>query len=324
MKRILVIQTAFIGDVILATSLLETLKNEFPKAQLDFLVRRGNESLVDNHPFIHKVLIWDKKKAKYSSLWRLLLNIRSNRYDLVVNVQRFGATGILSALSNAQYRTGFKKNPFAGFFTHKAPHQIGDGTHEIERNFELIRPFISEGTQPSRPQLYPSKQHFNAVESYSQNEFICVAPTSVWFTKQWPAEKWVDFINQVEQKLTIYLLGGPGDRSACENIKNQSKAQVINLAGKLSFLESAALISKAKRSYVNDSGPLHISSAMNTPTTAVFCSTIPEFGFGPLSDHSKVVQIEKPLDCRPCGLHGKKSCPEGHFKCAYLVDEKTL
>lgn len=304
--------------------MLETLNNEFPKAQLDFLVRRGNESLVENHPFIHNTLIWDKKKAKYSSLSKLLLKIRSNRYDLVVNIQRFGATGILSALSNASHRSGFKKNPFARLFTHKALHQIGDGTHEIERNFELIRPFVSEGTQPSRPQLYPSKHHFNAIKPYLHKDFICVAPTSVWFTKQWPAEKWIDFINQIDKKLTVYLLGGPGDRSACDAITNQSRGNVINLAGELSFLESAALISKAKRSYVNDSGPLHISSAMNAPTTAVFCSTIPEFGFGPLSDDSKVVQIEKPLACRPCGLHGKKSCPEGHFKCAFLIDEKTL
>jgi heptosyltransferase-2 len=76
--------------------------------------------------------------------------------------------------------------------------------------------------------------------------------------------------------------------------------------------------------YVNDSAPLHFASAVNAPVTAVFCSTVPAFGFGPLSDVSFVVETDIPLSCRPCGLHGYKACPLGHFNCSIIEKEKLL
>jgi heptosyltransferase-2 len=96
------------------------------------------------------------------------------------------------------------------------------------------------------------------------------------------------------------------------------------IAGQLSLLQSAALMSRAKRNFVNDSGPLHLCSAMNAPVTAVFCSTLPSFGFGPLSVDSSIVETKEKLSCRPCGLHGKKVCPEGHFKCGNGIDANEL
>ena len=105
------------------------------------------------------------------------------------------------------------------------------------------------------------------------------------------------------------------------NTKHQT---VFNLAGKLSLLETAALMQNAEMNFVNDSAPLHIASAMNAKVTAIFCSTIPAFGFTPLSDKSTLVETKAMLDCRPCGLHGYKSCPEGHFKCAYSIEIKDV
>ncbi len=99
---------------------------------------------------------------------------------------------------------------------------------------------------------------------------------------------------------------------------------VINVAGELSFLESAALIKNAVMNFVNDSAPMHLASAMNAPVTAIFCSTVPSFGFGPLSDRSVIVETKEKLDCRPCGLHGFKACPKGHFKCAYSIENEEL
>ena len=111
------------------------------------------------------------------------------------------------------------------------------------------------------------------------------------------------------------MVGAPTDFDLCASIIKMTDALSIeNLCGKLSLVETAALFSKAKRVFVNDSGPLHIASAMNTPVTALFCSTVPGFGFGPLSEDSEVIEV-KNLACRPCGLHGKLQCPEGHFKC---------
>jgi heptosyltransferase II len=155
--------------------------------------------------------------------------------------------------------------------------------------------------------------------------YVCIAPTSVWFTKQWPAEGWVSVIQGLPIEIKVFLLGAPTDREACEAIKTASKkANVTNLAGQLSLLTSAALMQEASMNYVNDSAPMHMASAVNAATTAVYCSTIPTFGFGPLSDQSRIVQTDEKLRCRPCGLHGHSKCPEGHFKCATSIDWQSV
>ena len=117
MKNILLIQTSFIGDVILATAMLEDLHDSFPEAKIDLLVRKGNESLFKGHPFVSEVLVWDKRNAKYKSLFDLLKKVRRNRYDLLINLQRFATTGLFSVLSRAKEIRGFSKNPFAAFFS---------------------------------------------------------------------------------------------------------------------------------------------------------------------------------------------------------------
>lgn len=125
--------------------------------------------------------------------------------------------------------------------------------------------------------------------------------------------------------MEIFLLGAPGDQSACESIKtNSSHPRVMNLAGQLSFLESAALMKGAVMNFVNDSAPMHIASAVNAPVTAIYCSTVPAFGFGPLSDRKFVIETKEKLTCRPCGLHGFKSCPQGHFECATTIKISDL
>lgn len=324
MQKILLIQTAFIGDVILATALVEKIHRQFPSATIDFLVRKGNESLLHNNPNLRQILIWDKKKQKTRNLLKLLRQIRQERYDGVVNLQRFFSTGMLTALSGAKERIGFDKNPWAFGFTRKVPHLFGTEEHfihEIDRNLSLISHWTD--AQRERPKLYPSEKDYQVVPS--NQKYICIAPTSVWYTKQLPPERWVALIDKLPSDWTIYLLGGPGDRVACEAILQRADHKnVINTAGQLNFLQSAALMSKAVMNYVNDSAPLHMASAMNAPVTAAFCSTVPEFGFTPLSDQSWIVETKENLDCRPCGLHGYKACPLGHFRCSHIEAEQLM
>ncbi|MGV3560936.1 glycosyltransferase family 9 protein [Larkinella arboricola] len=322
-QRFLIVQTAFIGDVILATSLIEKLYFHFPEATIDFLVRKGNEGLLKGHPYLNEVLIWDKKNGKYRDLLRLIRLLRQRRYDKVINLQRFGATGLLTALSGAVETAGFSKNPFARFFNHRIEHRIAPGIHEVDRNTELVS-WFTDGLV-FKPRLYPSADDFAQVQPYQTGPYICVAPTSVWFTKQYPEEKWIDFVRQLPASLTVYLLGAPSDRDAAERIRQAvGSERVVNLTGQLSLLASAALMKGAQMNYVNDSAPMHLASAVNAPTTAVFCSTIPQFGFGPLADASYVVEIEEILECRPCSLHGRKACPLGHFQCAYGIRTDQL
>ncbi len=321
--KFLVIQTAFIGDVILATPLVEKLRRFYPDAQIDFLLRKGNEKLLASHPFIRRVWVWDKKKAKYRGLAALIRQIRQEHYDEVINCQRFAAAGLLTILSGARRTSGFRKNPLSFLFTRRMPHVFGTvakPVHEVQRNLTLIEHLTDASFE--MPRLYPDPADYERVRDLrgAFGRYVCIAPTSVWFTKQFPPHKWVELIGRMPADCAIYLLGSPDDASACSAIQAASGHPGIhNLAGRLSLLESAALMQEAAMNYVNDSAPMHLASAVNAPVTAVFCSTIPLFGFTPLSEQSRVVETKETLGCRPCGLHGRPACPLGHFACAETI-----
>lgn len=319
MHKILVIQTAFIGDVVLATSVLEKLHRFYPNAQLSILVRNGNQLLFEDHPYLHKIIVWHKKERKYQNWIKTLLEIRRNKYDLVINLQRFFSTGLLTALSGGKKTIGFNKNPLSIFFSQRFNHVVKKDVHEVNRNLLLVEKLTDLTFQ--KPKLYLTSKHYKAVEKYTKNQFVCIAPASVWFTKQFPVGKWVELINKIPATTSIYFIGAKGDSKLIENIIALTKhPNAVNLTGKLSFLESASLMQYAKMNYCNDSAPMHFASAVDAPITAIYCSTIPEFGFGPLSTQSKIWQTKQYLPCRPCGLHGKKACPLGHFKCAHTIE----
>ena len=325
-QQFLIIQTAFIGDVVLATGIIEKLSTYYPEAKIDFILRKGNEGLLVNHPKIRQLIIWDKTKNKFGNLLKILNQVRRTRYDKVINVQRFAATGLLTGFSGAKQTIGFDKNPMSFLFGRKIKHIISAGgtvRHEIERNNDLVADFTDQVA--FRPRLYPARADFDFVLKYKTRTYITVSPASVWFTKQYPKEKWISFLKKLPGDLGIYFLGGPGDKLLAEEIKEAiTKSQVENLCGKLTFLQSAALMNDATMNYVNDSAPMHFASAMNAPVTAIYCSTLPLFGFGPLSDQSHIIEIPEPLYCRPCGLHGRSACPEGHFFCAYKIRDEQL
>ncbi len=326
MKKILIIQTASLGDVVLATPLIEKLHLFFPEARIDFLVKQGGEALLRHHPLLKHVMVWDKSEKKYRRLKELIQLVREQKYDLVVNAQRFASTGLLTVLSGAKTTTGFKKNPFSPFFTYRKEHRISPkpgGPHEIERNLKLIEDFTDKSV--NKPKLYPSQHDFAKVSQYKTKQFITISPGSLWFTKAWPEEKWTAFVRELDKELLVYFLGSGNEKAMIELIISQSgHPNSLNLAGKLTLLESAALMRDALMNYTNDSAPMHLASAMNAPVAAVFCSTVPAYGFGPLSERSYVIETREKLACRPCGLHGKKACPKKHFRCARNIEIKPL
>jgi len=321
--RFLIIQTAFLGDVVLATPLVEKLRAFYPDDRIDFLLRKGNESLLKSHPLIDAVLVWDKQKNKTRNLLKMMWEVRRRKYDYVINVQRFASSGLITVCSGA-YTIGFDKNPLSRYFEESWPHVIGTDPkhylHEVERNLSLINRLTD--TNFVRPKLYPSQADYYKVAPYKEQPYITMSPASVWFTKQLAREKWVELIESVGREKTVYLLGAPGDRELCEGLLINPGVQ--SLAGQLTLLQSAALMEGALMNYVNDSAPMHLASAMNAPVTAIYCSTVPYFGFGPLSDVSRVVETPVQLECRPCGLHGYKACPLGHFKCAHTIPVELL
>jgi heptosyltransferase-2 len=324
-KKVLLIQTAFIGDAILATATLSTLKSL--GFSVDVMVRRGNEIFFNEHPDCHRVIVWDKKGAvgKYTSLFKIISEVRKNQYHAVVNLQRFAATGLLTALSGAKYKLGFTQNPLSFAFSHTLKHSVKENYHESYRNLDLLHLAFPDA-QHSNPILFLTEDVLKSVKEYKNQKYICIYPGSVWFTKRLSNDKWLELIQLLPQDHTIYFLGAPNEKEMCEeliNLASSRHSNLKNLCGELSLMQSAALGKDAEMNYCNDSSPVHFLSAVNANITAFFLSTSPIFGFYPISKNSRVLQAEN-LPCKPCGMVGKVECPLGHFNCDKNLEIKPV
>jgi ADP-heptose:LPS heptosyltransferase len=331
-KKILIIQTAFIGDTILASHFARAAKELYPNSSIHFFLRKGNESVIQGLPTIEKTWVWDKTGGKVKNLLNLISELREIKFDIVFNLHRHFNSGLVTARMRADLKIGFKQNPLSFFYTHKVdhviPHKPEDNgkvlLHEIERNLQLLQ-ILSPSFKTSirRPELPLTQKHFDKVASYTQGDFFVIAPASVWFTKAWSEHKFRELTKELSHRGKVYFIGAPSDRELCDRIRGHIP-HTENLCGQLSLLDSAALMKTAKRVFVNDSAPLHLASCVNAKTTAIFCSTVPAFGYTPLAEDSVVIDVGNSLDCRPCGLHGHKECPLGHFKCSNEIEIKSV
>lgn len=320
-KKILIVQTAFLGDVVLVTSLLESVKMQFPDAEISILVREGAEGILQNNPHVHEIFVWKKKKKKFLNLFNIINAIRAKNFCLLINVQRFFSSGLLTAFSSAKCTVGFKSNPWSFCFTHSVNHSVpqiqnNEFLHEVQRNFLLLQSVAPHLTLPPASAIKPVL-YFNDVQpKFKGSNYVVIAPSSVWYTKQWSIHKWVELLQKIPAELSVFLVGSSFDFEYCQKIIDLAKRKLVsNTCGKFSLNQTALLMKGAKRVFSNDSSPQHLASAVNAPQTVIFCSTVPEFGFGPLSDDSEVVQVAN-LSCRPCGIHGHKTCPKSHFQCS--------
>lgn len=318
-RKVLFIQTAFLGDVVLATAALEAWHRSNPEDSIELLVRKPMDELFEGHPFLERVLAWDKRpKVKGRDWRRLVKTVRQARYDVVVNLHRHASSGILTALSLAPIRAGYANNPLAWRYTHRTLHRWGDGTHEVERHMQVIAPWIEASAEP---RLHPTAAHVAEAKSADATGALIVMPGSQWATKAWPEGQFSQFLDQISDK--VLLLGSPGESLLCSRLA-EGRPHVADWSGQLSLLAMVAAIGMARAVVVNDSAPLHVASATNTPTVALFASTIPKFGFGPRAEASIVVEPSAELPCRPCGMHGRRKCPERHFRCGWELSVQSV
>ena len=325
-KNILIIQTAFIGDTILASHFARAVKELYPDSQIHFFLRKGNESVIQGLPTVYKTWVWDKAGGKTRNLWKLISELREIKFDMVFNLHRHFNSGLVSAMMKSPVKIGFQQNPLSFFYTKKINHQIPDprGWHEVQRNLELIPGYtIVDNSKIYKPELPLEQKNFDKVSPYVNDNYFVIAPASVWFTKAWSEHKYRELSVELSKMGKIYFIGAPSDKDLCDRIR-EGLPNTENLCGALSLLDSAALMKHARRVFVNDSAPLHLASCVNAKTTAIFCSTVPAFGYTPLADDSVVIDVGDSLSCRPCGLHGYKACPLGHFKCSEDIDVKRV
>lgn len=332
-NNILIIQTAYIGDVILVTPLIKAVRRCFPEARIHLMVIPAAQNLVENNPALDQIIVYDKKgqQAGLRSFFRMLTRVRRGKYDLVLVPHRSLRSAILAWYSGARRRVGFNKSAGAFLFSHRV--RYIQSQHEIDRNLSLLAS-VACPSGKILPEIFATEQDHQVVEQQltpivnSDRPFIALAPGSVWMTKRWPAVYYRELLLKlVSENYAIVMIGGSEDRSLCETISQGVSGVVINSAGALSLRQAATLLKRATALITNDSAPLHLGSAANIPIVALFGPTMPGFGFYPYSDHYAVVEMDLP--CRPCGIHGGDRCPIGTHDCMVLlhvevVFQKTL
>jgi heptosyltransferase-2 len=313
----LVIQTSFLGDVVLTTPLLAHLAESGP---VDVVCTPASSPLLANHPAVRERIVYDKRRSARGArgFLRMAAALRSRRYRGVYLAQGSVRSGALAFAAGIADRVGFQTSAGRAFYTTRiaAPENV----HHAARLLSLGTrdPLREISNDALRPRLYPGAAERSEVDALLEaqraggDQLIAVAPGSVWATKRWPG--FPELAHTMGSDHRIVVIGADSDRDLAAEIMAATSGRAVDATGRLSLLASAELIRRSALLVTNDSLPLHLASAMNTPTVAVFGPTVPEFGFGPLATSSAVAGLSE-LDCRPCDRHGPRRCPLGHWRC---------
>jgi heptosyltransferase II len=329
--RILIIQTAFLGDVILTLPLIQVLKREFLESKIDYLCIPKSKDILLNNPYIDNVMLYDKHGEcnGLKGLNKVIGEVKNNKYDLVISVQRFLRSTLIAKRSGAMRTISYNTSALSFLYSDKVEYKQ---KHEILRVLDLLAPLGIKNLPLMKPELFPSNEDKNEVDKIfkglgvsEKKDIISIAPGSVWFTKRFPKDKFVNLLNMMRTtKAKIVLIGGKDDVALCEYIISKTTHnEVYSFAGKLSILQSAELIKKCALLITNDSAPLHLANAMSTKVIAIFGSTTKDFGFYPIGENDKIFEISG-LKCRPCSNHGRQECPIHTFGCMYNISEKDI
>ena len=325
--RILVVQTAFLGDIILTTPLLLALKTAYPESHLALLTTPVGKSALQGLPELDEIISYDKngQERGLAAFFRKSREVRKKKFDLAVSAHRSFRSALLLAFSRIPILVGFEDASL-----HRVYHlrvKRDKHKHEVLRNLSLMDP-VKELPKNFEPKLkLPLPKNFS-LEKFGLNParrpLIGFAPGSAWPTKRWPAEKFAELAKKLAAELgaKIAVLGDQADLEFCREVAKGGGSEVADLCGKTSTQELFGVISKLDALVTNDSAPVHIASAFSVPAVVIFGPTTPAFGFGPWQNPHQV--IEKNISCRPCHHHGPVQCPEGHFKCMMDVGAEEV
>ncbi len=322
MPRILIIQTAFLGDLILTIPLITLIKKAIKDSYLSVLLIPDTKDILEGHPAVDELIVYDKnaKDKRLRSFLRLVREIKGKKFDMAILPHRSFKSAFLSWLSRIPLRIGFDKSQGRIFLNKIVCYD--KGKHELERNLDLI---ASLGINIYEKEIYLPVSHSEGeyaakiLEEYGFKEndlIIGINPCSVWPTKRWIPERYAELINYLAMiNCKSIIFGSKNDLTIAKQITDRllPKIKTADLVGKTSLKQLSALITKCRLFVSNDSASMHIAAAHKIPVIAIFGPTIPQIGFYPYGKDNLI--IEKKLPCRPCGLHGGHRCRKKTHEC---------
>ena len=319
-----VLQTSFLGDMILTTPLIERLARA---GDVHVVATPANAAVLANHPAVSSVIVYDKRKsdAGVTGLRRVAARVRATGATTAYMAQGSWRTAALARLAGVE-SVGFDTSAGRWLYSRRVAYR--NDWHHAVRLWALADDPRDPAPTPTRlrPSLYPGAPDeaqvtalLEAADIPPGAPLIALAPGSVWATKRWPS--YDALAGELVARLPdhrVVVIGAGGDAplaaAIADAVRQRGGRPIVDTTGRLSLLGSAALLARCTALVTNDSAPLHLASAMNTPTISLFGPTVPAMGFGPVADRHAVLEREG-LPCRPCSAHGGRACPLTHWQC---------
>jgi heptosyltransferase-2 len=328
LHKTLVIRLSSVGDVVLSSPLVRSLRGRFPVCQIDFLVKSAYAELVRHNPHVARVIEFPENGTP-ADLYRLRREIASSGYDLIIDIHDSLRSRFLCLGATPVVRINKRKFARALLVRCKMDRyeRFGGAPGVVDRYIEPVRPFgvINDG---KGPEVFIPPATSKTVESllagegvFPEDACIGVSPSARHENKIWPADRFAAAAGEIAARrgAAALLFGSADERDRCEVIATMVRVKhpgvsVVNLAGWLSLLETAAAMDRCGVMITNDTGLMHLACARQVQVVAIFGPTVRQFGFFPDAARATVLEVQG-LPCRPCTHIGLPRCPEGHFRC---------
>jgi heptosyltransferase-2 len=349
--KVLILQTAFLGDLLLSIPLVKRIRKRFPNHLITLVCRNGCGDIFRELSLVDQVFEVNKScKPEYR---QLIQDLKKQNYDYIFSPHYSFRTNWIVRGLKANFKVGFENFWNKFFLTHKIKRNLN--LPDALRQLQLIAPFdkeVSLGIEeyldkrmqiqtldlnhlnpsqnripvPSfanmclKSELSKHPQYEEILKAYQNTQHaVFLAPGSVWNTKKWTEEGY----RKVAQSYSnVVLIGSPQERDLCDRICSGMK-NVQNIAGRPSLFELFVILTKARLVICTDSGAMHMASVAGASTVAIFGPTVLEIGYQPWQDRALVVE-NKNLNCRPCGKHGPQKCPLGHHNCMKSISAEQV
>ena len=313
--KILLVQTAFLGDIVLSTAIIGAIREQYPDSELWFLTTVQGEQIVRHDPRLSGVITFDKRRTERGVKGMLAKSreLRRHQFDIVYSLHKSFRTALLLYLSGIVKRIGFRVG--FGRFLYSEQREFPDYSHSVSRNLSILG--ISEmDSKKYDLEVFPGREAelSEPVKNLLKERYVLLVPGSAWHTKRWHWENYRETAQELlKLGFRVVLTGAPAEDNLCSKIS--SGIDVDNLGGNEPLGSMISLVKHAQAVVCNDSMVLHLASALKRPNVAIFCATSPTFGFGPWNNPSAQVVEKKELTCKPCSRHGTRHCPLGTEEC---------
>ncbi len=320
LERILFIQTAFLGDAILALPAIQKLKELIPDSSIDVLCIPETKEIFRASLSVDNTVAIDKKGEHKTLLktYKFIKQLKQNGYTRIYSSHRSFRTALIILLLEVTESYGFENSSLKHVYKNLIPYFLNK--HEVQRNLDLIGYEYDDETWRIIPKLSSEKIVSEKIKAFlGQNNlasgFIAIAPGSVWATKKYPNEYFKNIVEHfIKNGAKLLLIGGEKDYTDCSRLASGFNGKVVDASGKFSVVESIELLKGAKLLISNDSAPTHMGMCADIKVLTIYCSTTPGFGFYPYTKKSASISFDD-LKCKPCGIHGYHHCPIKTFDC---------